>query len=592
MLKRVYYPLYIQKGILKNHKGCAPGWKCGSFDTETCRGHPHTIQFCFDGKVATLDYVRDSTILDVFMSYLDKWAEFGKVNALFAHHLSFDLQCILYAHIKLFGGIQRDFTVKHSLGKIHAFCDKTWFARVYLSGGRRVLIIDSFAFFTASLERTAELVKAPFLKLERPADLGKRRLKDPGFERYAIQDALATWYVGMSIIDLHHEYDAQPCVSAPHMASRIFRHKFLREEDCIAFPPPHICRASELSYHGGKNQMRVDLKPGWYDGVYELDINSAYGWAMTTIPSFLGGEYREVNEVPWGEHGVVLISGRQKFCPYGGGIFTHDFKKIPAGEVRDLWVTTYELESAIRNNTFEPSRVHGFVWRSTHKRNPLAEYVKFFWELKNERLHTMGKGTLGYNTAKLLMLSCYGKFIQTVLSGEEMVALPDGSVELDDTWTAGGLYNPMLATLITGKVRQRIYDFECKYNSMHTSTDAVKTTMTPDPADITDKMGDLSVEIYGRCLLLRPKLYVHESAEVPGKVKGAFHGFMAGKEGGFKGRLKALLDASGYITKGKKFEYLYLHCFSGREAMKRTTRKEVPLNFRMVKRCLQPVATG
>ena len=95
----------------------------------------------------------------------------------------------------------------------------------------------------------------------------------------------------------------------------------------------------------------------------------------------------------------------------------------------------------------------------------------------------------------------------------------------------------MIATLITGFGRAYLHRLEHKYKAIHSSTDSVKFNADRLSEDKRasyqrkldgnkDKgvLGDVNVEVIGKCIILRNKLYLHYNNE--GVIeKQAFHGF-------------------------------------------------------------------
>jgi hypothetical protein len=117
--------------------------------------------------------------------------------------------------------------------------------------------------------------------------------------------------------------------------------------------------------------------------------------------------------------------------------------------------------------------------------------------------------------AKLCLNSIYGKFIQKVeRSGEKVWPLFEEDegvykriIQTDpDSYRAGGLYHPAIASLITGNVRAQVHRLEHKYNAIMTSTDGFLSMTPPDPADIGPEAGKLKVRV-GTLRIWRERLY-------------------------------------------------------------------------------------
>ena len=283
-------------------RGYKGPWRIAGFDTETVHGDAYTLQLSYDGIGGTLDYVTPGNILATFVKHLDKWARFDAVNVAFAHNLAFDLAVVLAAHHSLFAN-QREFELEVPGGILKVFCDKTYFARLIFSDHRVVLILDTFAYFKASLAAVCEMINAPVRKLPRPAGLGLRRLKGAAFERYAMIDAQACFYIGKAIEKEHIRYDVPAAFSAPHFAARVFRSKFIRPGESIPFPPEDIARAASFSFHGGKNAVPPWVRAGWVKDITEFDLVSAYSWSLFHLPPSTVGAWRTVREFPEGADG-------------------------------------------------------------------------------------------------------------------------------------------------------------------------------------------------------------------------------------------------------------------------------------------------
>jgi len=656
MLKTVYYPRHILRhGITKNDAGIEPVWNVGAGDTETVHGSPITLQLCWSGREPLVDYVEPQTVFSTFVARVEEWAHRGVVNVVFFHNLKFDMQALLYRpeYRKLFGDEKRDFIVpirrkddldplvslpadaEHSPDDIyssymHVFADKTWFARLKLSDRRRVHLIDTLAFFKMSLEAAAEATGSPVRKLPRPEDkrcnfkagihvkncscLGYKDLRgDPAFERYARTDVLAQYHLGAAIHRMHEEHDVRISVSLPQLASRILRHRFFREGDSIPFPPIPVANAFELSYHGGKNGMLQNPDGTWASGFYEdvteVDINSAYTSAMVALPSFVKGEWKEVDSFVPGSHGVYCVSGEVD-CPYGC-IHTASFIRVK-GRFSSIWTTSYEVESGIECGCLKVTGCRGYIWVAGSDYSPIREFALHFWAEKARWTTIEGKRGLHTLLSKLYPNSTYGKLISAILDPDLAEPILDEQANLhgEKVYRAAGLYNPAIASLITGYVRGHLlHPKEHKWKSIHSSTDSIKTQMDVlgDP-DIGKELGQWSVEVKGRCLLLRPKLYIHEAdGEVMvdrktgepvvnpetgkpfPKLKYAMHGF--------RGQLKELIGAADYnhlgadspILNGKKFDYFVNHCWSTRQSLIRKKKTVVPLDFQRIPMSLKAV---
>ena len=559
-----------------------------AFDTETVEGEPFTIQFA-GCSGATLTRVTRSTILGTFLTFLAEHGDSDHLNLLWAHNLEFDAGVVFIAHPQIWAT-----TMPHLVGELDGGGDvRITFHHVdnpfhqLTVQGRQWLILDTMSFFRLSLEEACRRLQLPVQKLPRPPYLGQRPPTDdewPAFHAYATNDALAAYELGSYIVERHREFAHPPTVSIAHMAGTIFRRDYLREDlSCpirtearmlsVAVarargwpvrqplrvridPPIPFCEterrcdvllnASLLSYHGGKNGLYVP--PGVYENVTEVDIVSAYPYAMRMLPPLTKGCFRETHAIVPDRCAVYRVKGRVRSRCHYGVFMTIDGAKVTEG-CFDTWVTSYELEGVLDLN--EVRSVSGYYWEpAAGATNPFVDYVAFFFEKKQ---HTPGDDPRR-EMYKLLLNSLYGKLIQRVEKEDPMLARTHSQ--------GGALFNPFWASMITGHCRARLRTLEHQYAALHASTDSILTHATTIPTGTA--LGDLEIKARGTLILLRNKLYVILSEE--GRVlKAALHGFH-----GDVNDLMALIRRGGG-------PYTVQHMIRPREAQR---TKERP--FRMV----------
>lgn len=616
MEKNIFIPIYIQKGIKKNHVGFPKNINLMVGDTET-------KPYLYLGINDSIRKCRRKDIHKIFFQLVDRHSKTRTNNYLFFHNLKFDLQVIFLRFREYFrqstfeiyfdekyNEIPLEKYIKNKGTKIVIRMGSTCFADIYFKN-KHVKILDSFAFFSTSLKKLTHVLNLKHKKTEWKETYDKKQLK-----KYLKNDLLCQRDLAEFIINLHREYDIRICVSIAQMSMTIFKHKFLKEKDVLTFPNWEIVKPAQLSYHGGKNGYYEDgVKK--INNVYEYDVNSMYPYAMTQIPNFLNCKYDVVDHYDPKYTGIYCITGKIKKHKYPL-FYTHDFKALKDGVVKEiiqhdkdfirsfptletylkennidpayidhslsleenlslfhikenereyttnvvydengnrglaekniyefenyiyvknLWVTSYELNMGMKYNLVKLDKCWGFRVIEMEKRNPLKEFVNYFYKKKN----TTPKDDPQYLFYKLILNSLYGKFIQNINHNSEGYYIEkDGkNVWVDGEYKAGGLYNPMIATLITGFSRAYIYDLERKYESIHTSTDSIKTTKKiPETGK---ELGKLSLKCFGDCLIFRGKCYVH----FDNKIYCAKHGF--------HGSLEQLLQI--YINKNTEYEY-------------------------------------
>jgi hypothetical protein len=465
-------------------------------DTETINGIPYTIQF-FDGSgEAELYYVNAETILDCFLDRVER--DFRPNLTVWFFYLPFDAPII---HIKKQELFTHD-THKQWIGQ-HFFdyvTAKVWFANCEWQKNKW-MIRDAFQFLHRGLEKSAVDLGLDIGKLKRPDWLGERAPENAEekeyFEKYAKQDVYVLFKIVHWIIDLHRRFDVGLSVSLADLCGKIMRKKFIRNCDRIELPDSDLMRASLNSYHGGKTECYIPT-PCYVNNIYEYDLTSAYPYAMITMPNFFNFNVKRVNNIMLKnikEDGLYKISGSFT-CAYKP-CYNHFFKFEK--DVRHIWVTSYELLSALELGCFQGTIEEGYEIESDREMyNGIKNYVLEFFEKKAKAKAEGNKTEELIN--KLALNGLYGKFIARV--EEEM--------NFQETWRAGVLFNPLMATCVTGKLRGLIHSLEHKMKSLHTSTDSFITLDSNGENYFKgiDGIGALRYEYQGDCLIYRRKMYI------------------------------------------------------------------------------------
>lgn len=527
-------------------------------DTETVRGVPHTFQICSEGE-DVIERVNAQTIFPRFMTWLEPRLLDRGANYVFFHNLRFDLTILFNTDLETIYHQYNDITLRRNgyvvkmfygrvnmalvrkdeglfkcktCGELPAVAVKAygrdWFCangqahpkglpRVTKILGPAVHWIDSAAFCppgSRSLAAALKIYGVPYKKMAAPEGLGQRPLWDDSFQSYALNDARAEEALGVQIMARHKEYDIAPCVSLPQMAGKILRHHFFQKGERLLYPPADCRHAAELSYHAGKNGFYAPR--GFYEALYEYDINSAFPKAMREMPSLCKGKYARVKTYRPGLLGLYLISGNRLGGTYPI-VYDHAFKVVgdPAGPFERLWVTGFEIDILQKDPNYIFKVHEGWVFRhdKTYKHSPLQAFVDHFWKLKNET----PKGPLR-DFYKNILNSLYGKFA-ACRENRPVIETAWGPMAYDGYWDeplsgpgsqrhyiAGALYHPFIATQITGYVRRELFLLEQRAHALHAATDSVKSRL--DLVTSND-LGGIKKEVYGNCYLFRNKLYLH-----------------------------------------------------------------------------------
>lgn len=613
MLKTVNLPPHLRFGIRGLQGGATKAANLVIFagDTETVRGRPHTVQIVGPDDF-TLDFVDEESIFPVFWKWVRARSKRDATNIVYFHNLNFDLR-VLFAsyHLPIYDQYN-DVSLTISLdGEPDPVAVKMLFGRVNkatIKQGRIVVhLFDSKAFTQASLARSLKMFHIGESKLPMPKGLGKERLYSKEFKDYALQDVFALRKLALRIVEIHEHYGARPCITLPSFSARVFRSTFLGPLELIPCPPEQVIRAAELSYHGGKNGFYLE-KPEILEDVFEVDISSAYPYAMRELPPLTSGKYERVRSYDPGRSAIYKIEGRTDDYTYPL-IYDSVFKAIPPDTMFEgAWITGYELSRLLGSGS-EFKIVDGFAWTPDGGANPFRRFVDHFYEKKQ----SSNPSDPFYYFYKIALNSLYGKLVGTVeiksqASAKEVerlraegVELPEGFqlnerydpvldqyVAILSGWRAGSMYNPFWASQITGHTRAYLYDLEQKVGAIHSATDSVKALT---PVDSVPGLGGLKVECFGRAYLFRNKLYLHCSRD------GSFCGHtkppykypdgqpIVDDDGqhlckvalhGFKGQVWELWDARHDLIRRGFYDYDYTHVVGLREGLR---RREQPCDF-------------
>lgn len=505
-------------------------------DTETMRGEPITFQFYSKhAKVDDLIWVDDSRTASRLLLRWCASLQAGAEHVVYVHNLEFDMVSFFWdckEKMVTTPSGEFEFTIGSWLIS-GVYGAPTYCKMVQRDSRRTVYLVDSFSYYRASLAKAADVFCPDLPKLSRPDGLGDKRFtkRDTQFTAYAMRDAEVAYFIGLSLEELHNEFDLTQTVSVADMAARIFRHRFL--DRTIPQPPRTVLEAALNSYHGGKNNVAVE--PGWHLDVSSLDISSAYPHAMHTFPSFtVKGAYRKfvgsnrTKRVP--DLGVYRVTGKVASCKWPV-LFGHDFSVLDGPIVYPVCVQGFELNEALRSGEFKISTIEGYTYDvdRDHHPPPLRAFVEDFYARKEAEKDKAKRAMY-----KFILNSISGKFIQTrKRTKADYINIESGKMTETSELEAGGMFHPFIASAITAHTRARIHQLEHKYKALHTATDGIFTQAKRLPNE-GKHLGALVNEAHGDLLMLRNKLYVlyGPEGETPsvvfkGKkiIKYAMHGF-------------------------------------------------------------------
>jgi DNA polymerase family B len=372
-----------------------------------------------------------------------------------------------------------------------------------------VTLLDTASYFPMSLNRAAQAVGIKEQKMGKPEGLGYRVIPLKEISPYLKRDVFLCHKVAEQIVSWWDEWKIRPAISAPHFASRVFRHVFVKR--AWVDVPPSVERQALLAYHGGKNGFYT--KPGWYKKVYSYDLRSAYCWAMTQIPDMTKGEWIWVKKLPRRNRyfGFCVLSGetpaQQKYPVF----FTPDFQAIGPGE-KFSCLTVTATEYACMRRLYPQAKlevISAVLWKpDISSPSDLASYARTMYA-RRLKARKEGKRT-EEELFKLLANSLYGKFI--------------ARVEEEDGFRKGEIFYAPVAAWITALVRCRITSYEHSAQAIHTSTDGF-LALRPVPKRLLGMgLGSLKLVNVGPLVVVRNKCYLH-FREDGSLDHAALHGF-------------------------------------------------------------------
>lgn len=517
-------------------------WFIIGFDSEadtSSQGNPMMYQFSLPAT-AEQDVIlkivpeKKHAGLTVFLDFLDEYCAKRGDYLIYVWNLSYELTQLFHdlpkhirvldhfiiEHVSKVDGKQYEWEIE----LVNIKRQILTFRKTYENGQIQTLVrvLDGKAFYNTSLDKAAKMLGLgeKFVlgeKLSR-SRFTRGDLENEEFLTYARRDAYITRLIGEYIANQHDVFGLPITISAPHFAATLFKTQFLTTDRMSCTEPRE--QAGLYSYHGGKNGFYLD-GPTEFPSIWFYDITSAYPEAMRALPDYEKSGWIPVNSYKPGVHALYCVTMEYDACTYRG-MQLHDGTWASSGLITETWITSYELDAMMANGEVKNLLAcHGYQMVGPSG-GPLTDYVDKFFSVK--------KSTSGpeRETAKLLLNSLYGKFFQKQPVGSVGVYNFDEQrwVEsnVGENWDyeAGGLYDPPVASLITGYVRGKIHRLEHKYQSVMTSTDGLFGSEPPDYRDLGSGLGLLKA-VSGRLRIWRERLYVFDGDD--GERKFALHGF-------------------------------------------------------------------
>jgi len=203
--------------------------------------------------------------------------------------------------------------------------------------------------------------------------------------------------------------------------------------------PYSLQELARNSFYGGRFEL---IKRGYIGECYLYDLNSAYPYALTKLPDITNGRWFESKKIHRkAKLGFFFIeaniSDKVKIAPFP---FVKKNRTIcyPSGKFR-TYVTLDELQMVSDDTEIKYKILES--WQFIPKKNttyPFRKFIKFQYD---KRLELKENNNPLEKAIKIVLNSIYGKMAQRTNN------------------VIGNLFNPVIASYITGFTRRQLYDF-------------------------------------------------------------------------------------------------------------------------------------
>lgn len=451
-----------------------------AFDTETHKGDIFMISIASDSKTMVLekggeplepDFIFDKLTQKYFRSKLNIW-----------YNISFDAEVILKVlpddklnELRVKNDVEwNGWEISYLRGK---------FLRIADGNNHKWEFFDVAQIFGTSLKKAVEdwLPESDIGKNEQDIDTTRFNEKQyiqenyDKIKEYAKDDATLTKKIAEKQFDVAENQFDIPCrkpYSTGYLAASYIRQRLNRKP---GWAINSMQKMAWESYAGGRFEV---FNRGDVGKVVGPDINSAYPAIMSKLPDPDTVEWIElddpdidsIREYEWGfVRATVTTNPDKKIQPFA--LKKNGKRVYPILEDYTVTVLKDIFEFAYENEYLQEYTIEKAIVGETREETKYP--FDFFKDLYHERKILEENGNyVGGRTLKIILNSIYGKMLQTnwkvVDYGDiDPEALPDHQkfkpgpdmvhphvVELK----AGSLFNPFIATYITGRTRLKLHE--------------------------------------------------------------------------------------------------------------------------------------
>ena len=390
------------------------------------------------------DYL-DKITPDNLIEFL--YNEKNKSSWNFFYNLTFDAEVILKT---LLGTKLKDYLRNRKLEWLYDDIKITYIPKKslrFMKGKHSVRFFDIAQFYHASLEKAYEdnIGKMP----DEHKDFKKKRAQfskrfylhnRKSVINYCVNDCRLTLELCNRFIKMFYGvtgFYPNRWLSSGYLAEKYLIHKKVKIPLFNSIPY-EIQDLAYKSYYGGRFEI---TKRGFMGKAAQIDINSAYPYAISLIPDFSDGTWVNGTTIhPKAEVGFFKIEANvanDTYIPqFPFRVNNHGNKIIifPSGHFV-TYVTLHEL-LASNPESYNILESWQFIPNSNYK--PFSDVIH---ETYNKRLELKAANNPAQLPVKIILNSFYGKFGETV------------------NVNVGNLFNPVLFSFITGFTRAQMYKF-------------------------------------------------------------------------------------------------------------------------------------
>lgn len=363
-----------------------------------------------------------------------------------------------------------------------------------------ITMFDMWQFFIVSLDNAAKRFLGES-KIDTVDRTNLQNFHDPEVIRYCIHDAYLVGSLARFLLKTHRKHfpESPPSlISKASMAEKHFTTTCkIPTINNVMFNFPKYVRYSYYAYKGGWFSA---YKKGRFKNVYVYDINSAYPYAMASLPDLSKGKFYFFERSPY--VGAALgwykcrVNIKQSNLHSHYSPICHNHKGVmyyPSGKF-----TTFltKLEYKILSKYYDIKILSGVDWIPDEIEYPFKKEINRLYEWKRNETDPILKSLI-----KIILNSIYGKTIQKIPLRDDP----------NYRFKTGNLFCPFYASYITAGCRMQIFQTIVKHSNPENwlvmiSTDSIMATEKLNiPLD--NNLGGWSLEKQGHAMVLGSGVY-------------------------------------------------------------------------------------